>query len=171
MNYDNLNKVYNFWREKLLPHLTQNFSVNAFDVYLRQFSFLPAGKWLRDMEMIKFNRIGFAIDPEKFLKKFKSCCVAYNPPIKPEDGIQRIIYQISPTLHAEVIVWAWIEHDILHSYASCSVCYHEEKEYFKFVDDLYQKMRRTGNTEENPTRLGFLNTVKSSDGEDVSEKK
>lgn len=156
MNYNHLNKVFSYWRKKILPHLTHNFTVLSFDDYIKKFSFLPSGKWIHDMEKFKLSRIGFAIDPEKFIKKYENCCVTYNAPARLEDGLQRIIYQIFPTLHVELGLWVWIEHDNIQSYGSLLTCYHNEEEYAKFVDEIYNKMKREGDTEEKPVPLGFF---------------
>ena len=162
MNYNHLNKVYTYWRKNILPHLAHTFITSSFDDYLKRFSFLPSGKWIKDVENFKIHRIGFAIDPEEFAKKYKDCCVTYNTPIKPEDGIQRIIYQISPTLHVEMSLWVWIEHDNLYSYGSLFACYGDDTEFKHFVDDLFEKMSRTGNTEDK-SNLGFLSGLGNQD--------
>lgn len=158
MNYDHLNKIYDYWRKDILPHLVHNFNTTSFEDYLKRFAWLPSGKWIKDGEKVKINRSGFAVDPVRFVKKFKDKCVAYNAPVKPEDGIQRVIYQISPTLHLELALWIWMEYDVMQSYGSVFICYHDEKEYLDFVDELV-KLRRTGNTEEKHTRAGFLGVV------------
>lgn len=158
MNYDHLNTVYDFWRKDILPNLTHTFTVDSFNEYLKRFSFLPSGKWLRDMEKVKLNRIGFAIDCKKFSKEYKDYCVAYNAPVKPDDGLQRIIYQISPTLHVEMAMWIWVEHKELQQYGGIFACYNDEQEFLNFVDELYRKMRKKGNTEDtnNPGFAEFL---------------
>ena len=159
MNFDHLNTVYDFWRKDILPNLSHNFTVDSFNEYLKRFAFLPSGKWLKEMDRVKLNRIGFAVDCKKFAKEYKDCCVAYNAPVKPEDGLQRIIYQISPTLHIEIAVWIWMENTELQQYGGIFACYHDETEFLAFVDELYRKMRKKGNTEDvaNPGFSGFLN--------------
>ena len=159
MNFDHLNTVYDFWRKDILPNLIHVFTVDSFNEYLKRFAFCPSGKWLRDMEKVKLNRIGFAVDCKKFAKEYKDSCVAYNAPVKPEDGLQRIIYQISPTLHVEMALWAWVENKELQQYGGIFACYNNEQEFLAFVDELYRKMRKKGNTEdsENPGFAGFLN--------------
>jgi hypothetical protein len=154
MNYDHLNKVGDYWRQEIFPHLRHVFTVSGFDDYLKRFAYLPSGKWIKDAESVKVNRGGF-VDPVAFVKKYKKQCVTYNAPTRPEDGIQRVIYQFSPTVHAELAIWSWIEHDVLQAYGSVFVCYHTEKEYMDFVDEL-SPMRRTGNTEDRPNAGGFL---------------
>ena len=106
------------------------------------------------MEKIKLGKAMFAIDPEKLVKKFVNQCVTYNSPSKPDEGLQRVIYQHSPTLHFEAAFWAWVEHEIVQSYASVIVCYGDEKEFDQFMEILW-KMRREGNTEDKPQPAGF----------------
>lgn len=157
MNYDHLNTVYDFWRKDVLPNLSHHLSIDSFNEYLKRFSFLPSGKWLQRMELVKLNRIGFAVDCAKFVKKYEPYCVAYNAPVKPEDGLQRIIYQISPTLHLEMTLWIWVENEKLQQYGTIFACYNDEKEFLSFVDGLYAKMRQTGDTTkiETPGFAGF----------------
>jgi hypothetical protein len=154
MNYDNQTKIHDYWWNKILPHFTHKFTAITFDDYLRRFSFLPSGKWLKEMESVRITRVYFQIDPEPFVKEYAKYCVTNNAPTKPEDGLQRVIYQLSPTLHFEASFWVWVEHEKVHAYASVLTCYHSEKEYRKFVDDLY-KFKCEGNTEDKPEKPGF----------------
>lgn len=85
MNYDNHNKIFDYYRKSIFPHLVHNFSVTSFDDYLRKFSFISYGKWLRDMEKVKVSRITIPVDPNKLVKKFKDQCITYNSPAKPEE--------------------------------------------------------------------------------------
>ena len=155
MNYDHLNQIHEFWRNDVFPDLVHRHSVSSFDDYLRKFSFLPSCKWIQQMEKVKLSRVPFAVIPQDFVKKYKAHCVTYNAPAKPEDGLQRAIYQLSPTLHFEAAFWAWIENKLVHSYVMVFVCYNDEKEYLDFVDDLYE-IRRTGNTEDKQILPGFM---------------
>ena len=155
MNFDHLNQTYDFWRRNILPSLTHHFAVESYNEYLKRFSFLPSGKWLKDLETAKLNRVGFAIDPVRFVEKYKHACVAHNAPGKPEDGVQRIIYQISPTLHVEMALWIWIEHKTVQYYGLVCACYGDEKEFLNFADDLYKKMRKEGNSEDKVSPAGF----------------
>lgn len=106
------------------------------------------------MEKIKITRVMFPIDPEKLVKEFAKQCVTYNSPLKPDEGMQRVIYQHSPTLHFEAAFWAWVEHEIVQSYASLIVCYNDEREFDNFLEIMW-KMRREGNTEDKPLPTGF----------------
>lgn len=155
MNYDHLNQVHEYWRNDIFPHLVHRYPVVSFEDYLRRFSFLPSCKWIQKMERVKLARVPFAINPQEFVKKYKSHCITYNTPAKPEDGIQRVIYQMSPTLHFEAGLWVWIENKVVNSYIMIFVCYNEEKEYLSFIDELYS-MRRTGNTEDKTSLPGFM---------------
>ena len=159
MNYDHSNKVHVFWRENILPHLAHRFTVQSFDDYLKKFSFLPSGKWLKDFDNVNVARVVFAMDPEKLVRKYTKQCIAHNFPAKPEDGMQRVIYQLSPTLHMEVAIWVWVEHEELNSYAAAFICYHNNAEYLKVLDDMYE-MRRTGNTEDKIAKAGFADFLR-----------
>jgi hypothetical protein len=154
MNYDHNNKIFNYYRDNIFFQLSHNFQAVSFDDYLKKFSYIPSGKWLQDMEQVKFMRVPLAIHPERLVKKFKNKCITYNSPLKPEDGLQRAIYQYSPTLHFEVAFWIWVEHDIVQSYASIIVCYNNETEFDNFLHILWE-MRREGNTENKPQPTGF----------------
>lgn len=147
MNYDHLNQVHEYWRNDIFPHLTHKYTVASFDDYLKKFSQIPSGKWIYDMEKVKIGRVLFAVIPVELVTKYKKYCVTYNAPNKPEEGLQRVIYQMSPTLHFEAAIWVWIEQKIVNSYAMAFACYHDEKEYLEFTDELY-KIRRVGNTED-----------------------
>jgi len=155
MNYDHFNQIHEYWRNDIIPHMEHRFSVSSFDDYLRRISFLPSCRWIQEMEMVKIARIPFAMNPSDFVKKYKDYCVTYNAPLKPEDGLQRAVYQISPTLHLEAAFWAWVENKIVNSYVMVLACYHDKEEYLKFVDGLYE-FRRTGNTEDKLVTPGFM---------------
>lgn len=154
MNYNHSNKTFDYYRKNIFPHLTHNFSATSFDDYLRKFSFVSSGKWLRDMEKVRVTRITLGLNPDDLVKKFKKQCVTYNSPAKPDEGYQRAIYQISPTLHFEMTMWIWIEHEDIQSYAFLIVCYSDEQEYTKFMDTIWE-LRREGNTEDKPLPTGF----------------
>lgn len=157
MNYDHVNKTYEYWM-KLRPLLTQRFQVSSFDDYLKKLSFCKSYKWLRDMETVKIARPPLAIDPEGFLELHKDKCIAFLPPLRPEDGMGRIIFQISPTLHVETVVLAWVENNTLQSYLALVICHRDDEELFSFLASL-NHLRRSGNTEERNTGFhGMLST-------------
>lgn len=147
MNYDHVNKTQDYWMMEIFPHLSHKMMVASFDEYLKRFSFLKSGRWLKDMDSVKILKPAIALDPLSFVTKYKTHCVTYNPTARPEDGLQRIIYQVSPTLHAETGLWAWVENNNLQSYMSIIVCYHTEKEFTEFLKEI-TPMRRVGNTQE-----------------------
>jgi hypothetical protein len=60
---------------------------------------------------------------------------------------------MSPTLHVEFAFWVWVERNEVQSYGTAFACYHTEKEYLDFVDELWE-IRREGNTEDKHT-AGF----------------
>lgn len=154
MNYDTLNKIDEYWRTEIEPHFSHQFGITSFDEYLKRFSFLPSGKWLKDYNRVLFNRNIFVVDPARFAKKYEKYCVTHNSPLKPENGLQLVIYQLSPTLHLEVSYFVWLEHDVVNSYASVIACYHDEKEYLHLVNDLH-KMKREGNTDDKRKPIGL----------------
>lgn len=162
MNYNHTNKVFEYYRKKIFPALSHRFPTLSFDAYLQRFSFLPSGKWLRDFESVKVARHQVPIDPEKLIKKYKENCVSHFVPGKPEEGIVKVVYQLSPTLHFETSIWIWIEHETVQSYAYNIICYNNPEEYLDFIDDLW-KIRKEGNTDDKPMPTGFLVGFQSDD--------
>ena len=153
MDYDKLNQVHDYWVEEIFPHLSHHMAISSFDDYLKRVSFLPACHWLREMNLIKVLRVPFVVDPAKFVFTYKKHCVAYACPAKAEDGVHRIIYQISPTLHLEAALWVWVENKDTNAYLSMFICFKEDKELIKFFTEV-TPIRKTGNTEENKLK-GF----------------
>lgn len=154
MNYDYLNKVHEYWITEIFPHLSHHLTLSSFDDYLKRMAFLPSGKWLRDYDAVKLVRIPFACNPSEFVLKLKKHCVSYCCPAKPEDGIHRIIYQISPTLHVEAALTIWVDKNDVQSFISMFACFHDEKELIKFLEKMYE-IRRTGDTEDRSKKSGF----------------
>ncbi len=153
MNYDHLNQTYDYWAEKIRPHLTARMQVASFEDYLKKFTFTKSGRWIRDAECVRFTRPPAAIDPELFVKKYSDNCVAIIPPMHPTEGLGRVIFQLSPTLHLESMTTAWVENNELQSYLSMFVCHKTDAEMTELLEVL-STMRRTGNTEER-TGAGF----------------
>ena len=154
MNYDHLNKISDYWSDKILPHLTCYFSIQSFDDYLKEFSFGNSGQWLRYLNKVRLQKALFVVDPEQFVKKYAGHCITHSTPAKPEDGFHRFIYQISPTLHVEGALWVWIEHELVQAHMSLFSCFKDEKEYLKFIRDIHS-IRKSGNTEDKPVAGGF----------------
>jgi hypothetical protein len=158
MNYDHVNKTYDYWT-KVRSSLTQRFQASTFDEYLKKFSFCKSGKWLRDMDSVKIARPPLALDPEGFLKLYSEKCVAFQPPNRPEDGMMRATFQISPTLHVEGVFLAWVENNTLQSYVAVAICHRDDAELFEFLKSV-DHLKRKGNTEDRntgfvPNPLGF----------------
>lgn len=154
MNYDYLNKIHEHWINDIFPHLSHHMTVNSFDDYLKKISFLKCGKWLKDFDDVKLIRVPFTCDPAEFTSQLKDHCVAYCCPTKPEDGMHRIIYQISPTLHVEAALTMWVEREELQSFISMFICFQNEKELKKFLDKMY-KIKRSGDTSDKSDKSGF----------------
>lgn len=157
MNYDHLNQIHEYWVNKIFPNLHHYMPLTSFEDYLKRMSFIPSGKWLSDMDSVKILRVPFVVDPSSFSEMYKKHCVAYGCPAKPEDGVHRIVYQISPTLHVEGAVWIWIESKQVQSYMSLLVCFKEEKELKTFLEHI-GSIKRRGDTEDNPNK-GFAGMI------------
>ena len=154
MNYDQVNRVYAHLRDDLLPHLSHNQTVSGFEDYIKRFSYLPSGKWIRDLEWVKFVQLSFVVDSKKFAEKYRDKCVVHNSPIQPNEGLQHAIYQFSPKVHASAGFWAWIEHDNLFYYTSLFFCIGDKKEFDDLVAELWE-IHQEGNTEEKSPAVGF----------------
>jgi hypothetical protein len=129
-------------------------TVASFDDYLKRFSFLPSGKWLREMESVKVLRIPFSCDAPMFSSVFKKNCIAYCCPSDPEEGFHRAIYQISPTLHLEAAFWIWIQNEESQSYVSIMCCFQQERELEKFMHKICE-YKKVGNTDDRSGTSGF----------------
>ena len=160
MNYTHLSETHTYWMDNIFPHLSHNFQAGTFEHYLGRFAYLPSGKWLKDAEKVKTSRITVALDPIALVKKYKSVCVTYNTPAKPEEGVVRVIYQVSPTMHMEAAFWIWVENNVVQSYAMVFACYNNEKEYLSLLKDL-RPLYRSGDSADKPNNGFFGNPVAS----------
>ena len=154
MNYDYLNQTHDYWIKNIFPNLHHHLTITSFDDYLKRMSFLPCGKWLQNLDSVQIIRIPFVVDPILFTSKYKSHCVTYCCPAKPEDGIHRIIYQMSPMLHVEAALWAYSERKQVHFHISLFVCFHNKQEIIKLFEEI-TPMRRSGDTEDMSGTSGF----------------
>jgi len=118
-------------------------------------SFTPHGKWIKEFGEFPSNitKIQMFIAPVQFVKKYEKQCVTFNPPLKPEEGFGKAIYQFSPTLHAETLLFCWYENNQVHSYITLLVLFKKKEELDKFVEEILP-MRKVGNTEQR-THTGF----------------
>lgn len=152
MNYNHINYISDYWEKHIFPNLHHHMMVSSFNDYLKVMSGLPSCAWMQ--ESIKSTRIPFVVDPNKFVKEYANKCVAYANTNKPEDGLQRIIYQISPTLHLETALYVWVENEEVNAYLAMLACFKTEKELKHFFDDI-RPMKMTGDTEETRIKAGF----------------
>ena len=155
MNYNHLNKISEYVQTNLLPHFESRLTVQSFEDYLKRFSGIPRGRWMRDLDSLQISRTIFAVDPSALAEQYKPHCVAHLTPMKPDEGAHRVIYQMSPTLHFEMAVLLWVEHDVVNSFASVTACYKNMKEYLEFCSEIW-KLRRTGNTADAASPVGFM---------------
>lgn len=164
MNYDHFDQVHTYWINKIFPNLEHNMTITSFDDYLRQVSSLPSFTWLKEARDISIIRLHLCIDPAEFTKQYKKHCVTYACPSKPEDGMHRIIYQISPTIHIEAALFIWVEKKKRQSYLSMFICYKDKKELIKFLEEIYP-LRRTGDTSDASKEGGFGGLIARDDDE------
>lgn len=158
MNYDNVNKTGDYWKEKIAPNLQTVMYFSSFEYYLKRMSGLPSGKWLEDSVNVMFLKIPYLLDTELFLSHYKKKCVSFITPPKPEDGVHRIIYQISPTLHVEASLWMWIEKNEVYSYVGVFACANKYADYMKFCNEV-EKFKHIGDTEN--SGFGFSTSAAS----------
>ena len=159
MNYEYNNRIHKYWIEEVFPYLQHHITVGSFDDYLKRISFLPCGKWLKEFSSVKLLRLPLLIDPAAFVKTYEEHCVTYCCPTKPEDSFQRIIYQMSPTLHMEVALYAFMEKENIQTYATMFICFENKEELLKFLDAAYL-MRRKGNTDD-LNKAGFAGMARA----------
>ena len=159
MNFDHTNKVSDYFRDNIWPHMSNNFSASDFAGYLSSISELPSCKWLQT-EMRAFP-VNYFIDPHKFIKKYEKRCVTFLGTSDVRDGAMQIIYQISPTFHVLARLYHWIEQEEVKSYLMITAAFKDMKEFSKFFDEN-KDLRLVGNTEERATGFaGFASTSNS----------
>lgn len=157
MNYDNINLIHDYWKEKIIPYLSHNMNITSFEDYLNRFSYLPSGNWMHRFELISFLRVPFLINPVEFVKQYESKCVSFFSPSKPEEGVYRIIYQISNTLHVDAALWMWVEQKEVQAYVALFVCFNNDAEFLSFSESM-EKFKLIGDTE-NIKTFGFAGGV------------
>lgn len=97
MNFDHINKVSDYVREKLMPHMRNLMSLSDFGQYLTRVSEQPSCKWMR--KEIRVFPLSYFVDPEAFMKKYAKKCVSFIGSGHPQEGAIHIVYQMSPTMH------------------------------------------------------------------------
>jgi len=143
MNFDSINKVYDYFRSEILPHLNWSINVSDFSNYLSTMSSVPSCKWLKTEG--KVFPINYLINPSEFVKKYHKKCVAFFPSNDPKDGMVQIIYQISPNFHVFARLYNWIEQENMESYLSIVVVFEKKEDFVNFYDEN-KPMRLSGNT-------------------------
>lgn len=151
MNFNDINKVADYFRNELMPFLSNRISVLDFSNYLTRISECPSCKWMKT-ELNAFP-INYCVDPFKFLKKYQKKCISVIGSTNPQDGAFHIIYQISPTLHIFARIYHWIDRDEVKAYLMLTVIYKTQEEYLEFYDENTE-LRLTGNTDERPAGFG-----------------
>lgn len=179
MNFDHINKISDYCREQIFPHLSNKIQTTDFGNYLSKMVDTESCEWMENE--LKAFPVSYLVDPVGFVKKYSKKCVAFIGTSSAQDGAFNIIYQISPTLHVLARIYHWIEHDDVRAYLALTCAYRSEEEYLKFFDDN-KSFRLTGNTEERLTGFnvssqnnsvgienlmkGFVNRPKTEDGND-----
>ena len=153
MNFDHANKVSDYFRENIWPHMTNHFPALDFSNYLSKLAELSACKWMQT-EMKAFP-VNYFMDPHKFVKKYEKNCVTFLGTTDARDGSMQIIYQISPTFHVLARLFHWMEQEEVKSYLMLTVAFRDMKEFSEFFDEN-KDLRLTGNTEDRVTGFGGL---------------
>lgn len=151
MNFDHVNKVSDYTRDNLMPHLVSLLQVSDFGNYMSKLVDLPSCKWMR--RELRAYPVNYFVDPAMFVKKYAEKCVTFIGTSSPQDGSMHIIYQISPTLHVLARLYNWVEHEKVRSYLMLTCAYRHQTEFLKFFDDN-KSLRLTGNTEERHAGFG-----------------
>lgn len=158
MNFDQVNKVSDYCRENIFPHLESRFHVPDFGYYLSRMSECPRCTWMRTG--LHVYPLTYFIDPIAFMTKYRDNCITYLGSGNPSDGAMNIIYQMNPDLHILARLYHWIEHEKVRAYLMLTVVYRELDDYNRFFDEN-KILRLTGNTEE---CIGFKSGMDTSVG-------
>lgn len=152
MNFDHVNKLSDYWRDELMPHVKNCIPVIDFGHYLSKMVEMPNCRWMRtEMHALPIN---YFVDPSKFAKKHIESCVSITGTPSPEDGAFNIVYQISPTLHVLARLYHWVDEadDKVQAYLMLTCAFRNPEEFLRFFDDN-KPLRMTGNTQQRP--VGF----------------
>lgn len=152
MNFDHINQVSDYVREKIMPYLSNKTErqITDFGAYIERVSESPSCKWMRTN--IRIFPINYYVDPEVFAKKHEKQCISFAGVSNPQEGAITVVYQLSPTLHVLARLFHWVENDIVRAYFALVCVYRDQDEYLKFFDET-KRFRLKGNTEEKS--LGF----------------
>lgn len=153
MNFTQINDVGNFIN-KHLKYLHNHITCKSMDDYLNEIHFLKKFAWLKECHTVMRSHALYKT--EDFLKRFEKKCVSVYSPRTPEDGILKIIYQISPTIHLEASLFAWFEVNEVYSYIYFVAMFNNINEYIELLDSI-KDIQQFGQTGEN--KLGFSNRL------------
>lgn len=154
MNFDHINILSDYFRNKILPFLRSQISILNFGAYLDKISECSSCQWLRT-ETRAFP-INYFVDPEEFIQKYQKKCIAYVGVNSPNEGVCHIIYQISPDLHVLAKLFNWVENEKVVAYLGLICVYRHHEDLIQFFDDN-KNLRLSGNTEEKT--VGFRPNV------------
>ena len=161
MNFDHVNKVSDYVRHKLYPHLNCRMQVADFGNYLSKMAESNSFKWMRSD--LKALPIPYFLDPIKFSSKYAKKCVAFTGTSSPQDGSLNIIYQITPTFHVLARLYHWVELEEIKAYLTLTVAFKDFEEYLEFFDSN-SELRMVGNTED---RAAGFSAGKQMSGSDL----
>jgi len=159
MNFDHVNKISDYCRDQIMPHLSNRVQITDFGHYLTKLSEHSNFKWMR--QELRAYPLTYLVDPVLFVKKYSKKCVSYMGTASPQDGSMNIVYQISPTLHVLARLFQWIEHDAAKAYLTVTCAFRTHEEYLDFFDNN-RDIRLTGNTEDE--RIAGFNAQLPSNG-------
>ena len=145
MNYDHVNKISDYFRDVITPHLTSRIGVSDFGDYLTKIAGSPSFRWMRH-ELRAFP-INYFVDPEKFMKKHAKSCVGYAGSSEPREGAMQVVFQLSTEFHVLARLYNWVEKEEVKAYFMLTVVYRNHKDFTEFFDDN-KELRLTGNTDD-----------------------
>lgn len=141
MNFDEINKIYEYISTSVYPHLKCRWSKTVT-------SELVVDKYLSIIDTdpnYQLLAVPYLFDPLLFLKKFVDNCIIYYNTTDPSDGLMLILHQMAPKLHVHSRLVAWVENDVVHSYLTSLVFHKNGEDAIKFMNDN-SGLKKHGNT-------------------------
>lgn len=157
MNYDHVNKVSDYFRNKIAPHLRSYVNISDFGDYLTKIAHTKSCRWMR--QDLRAFPITYFVDPEKFFDKYGNKCIAYTGSTDPREGAMQIVFQLSPEFHVLARLYNWIEKEEVKAYLMLTVVFRNHDDFVEFFDSN-KEIRLTGNTEANQ-HIGFAAGLKT----------
>ena len=160
MNYDHVNKISDYFRDVITPHLTSRIGISDFGDYLTKIAASPSFRWMRhDLRAFPIN---YFVDPDKFLTKYSKKCVGYAGSSDAREGAMQIVFQVSPEFHVLARLYNWIEKEEVKAYLMLTVVYRNHEDFTEFFDDN-KAIRLSGNTD-NKGHVGFQAAAEEAKG-------